>query len=232
MAIPLPATDPNGDPLTLRIVSQPAHGSVGLAGTTATYFPEPGFVGNDHFTFAAWDGSTDSNLATGAVAVAQGPFSLTSQAHVPPSFPAGWPAPFRVVATPSNVLSGVAFAWTFGDGSPTLTNQYPVHTYPEPGTYTWHVVSTTQPGASQATATSSGQITILAPETLQITPVWNGISVSWPRFEGDAILEWTAQVGPAAHWRVDTNLVSVRTDRTSVSESKAGPVRFYRLRQL
>jgi hypothetical protein len=64
VAITLGARDPDGDPLTLRIVSQSAHGTTGLTGSTARYVPEPGFVGLDHFTFAAWDGSTDSNLGT------------------------------------------------------------------------------------------------------------------------------------------------------------------------
>jgi len=67
--IALAASDADGNLLTLRIVSQPAHGTAGLGGTVATYFPEAGFVGNDQFTFAAWDGSTDSNLGTVRVSV-------------------------------------------------------------------------------------------------------------------------------------------------------------------
>ncbi len=67
--IPLTATDPDNDPLTLRIVSQPSHGTVALAGTTATYYPDAGFTGADSFTFAASDGSTESNLATVRVTV-------------------------------------------------------------------------------------------------------------------------------------------------------------------
>jgi hypothetical protein len=69
VAFTIAVSDPNSNPLTSRIVSQAAHGTVALAGTTGTYFPEPGFVGTDNFTFAAWDGSRDSNLATGRVAV-------------------------------------------------------------------------------------------------------------------------------------------------------------------
>jgi hypothetical protein len=69
VAIDLRATDPNGDPLTLRIVRQPDNGTVALANRTATYRPFPGFVGRDPFTFAAWDGSTDSNLGTVTVNV-------------------------------------------------------------------------------------------------------------------------------------------------------------------
>jgi hypothetical protein len=69
MSINLSASDADRNTLTLRIVSQPAHGTVGLSGRTATYFPESGFSGSDSFTFAAWDGSTDSNLGSVAVSV-------------------------------------------------------------------------------------------------------------------------------------------------------------------
>jgi len=66
VAIVLPATGVN---LTLRIVSQPAHGVVGLNNGVATYFPDPGFVGIDSFTFAAYDGAKNSGLGVGTVAV-------------------------------------------------------------------------------------------------------------------------------------------------------------------
>ena len=69
LVIPLGAHDLDGNPLTLRIVSQPGHGTTGLSGINATYVPEPGFSGADSFTFAAWDGSTDSNLGTVTVSV-------------------------------------------------------------------------------------------------------------------------------------------------------------------
>ena len=62
--IPLTATDQDQNPLTLRVISQPQYGTVALSGTQATYFPQPGFAGPDTFTFAAWDGFTDSNLGT------------------------------------------------------------------------------------------------------------------------------------------------------------------------
>ena len=77
VSIPLTATDPNGDALTLRIVSQAAHGRVGLSGTTATYIPDTTYSGSDTFTFAAWDGSRDSNLATVNVSVVSGTCSYS-----------------------------------------------------------------------------------------------------------------------------------------------------------
>jgi hypothetical protein len=68
----LPASDPDRNTLAYRIISQPEHGTVGVSGNTARYLPEPGFTGTDRFTWSAWDGSIDSNLATGTVSVGPG----------------------------------------------------------------------------------------------------------------------------------------------------------------
>jgi hypothetical protein len=68
----LNAFDADGNALELRVVSQPVHGTAGLSGRTATYIPEAGFSGTDAFTFAAWDGSIDSNLGTVTVTVKGG----------------------------------------------------------------------------------------------------------------------------------------------------------------
>jgi len=70
--VSLSASDADGNALTLRVVSQAAHGRAGLAGKQATYFPDAGFTGTDVFTFAASDGLSESNLATVTVRIAQG----------------------------------------------------------------------------------------------------------------------------------------------------------------
>jgi len=68
--ITLVASDADADPLTLRIIDQAQHGTVGLAGVTAHYIPVDGFTGEDAFTFTASDGSSDANLGTVVVSVA------------------------------------------------------------------------------------------------------------------------------------------------------------------
>lgn len=62
--ITLAATDADNDPLTYRIVSQPHSGLVSIEKNVATYRPIAGFAGPDRFTFAAFDGAIESNLAT------------------------------------------------------------------------------------------------------------------------------------------------------------------------
>ncbi len=71
-SLTLVANDVDGNPLTLRIVSQPAHGAVALVNRLATYIPEPGFVGDEEFTFAASDTKSDSNLGRVVVHVQAG----------------------------------------------------------------------------------------------------------------------------------------------------------------
>ncbi len=68
----LSASDSDGNALTLRVVRQPSHGTVGIAGKDATYFPDGAFAGQETFTFAAWDGKSDSNLGTVTVTVSDG----------------------------------------------------------------------------------------------------------------------------------------------------------------
>jgi hypothetical protein len=65
----LQGSDADGNMLSYRIVSQPAHGTVGVSGTQATFFPESGFTGTDTFTYAAWDGSVNSNLGNVTVTI-------------------------------------------------------------------------------------------------------------------------------------------------------------------
>ena len=82
----LPVTGAGAYP---RIITQATNGSVGLNTNThvATYFPNPGFVGTDRFTFAAYDGARNSTLATGTVTVAQGPFSIGAVRPCPADLP-------------------------------------------------------------------------------------------------------------------------------------------------
>ena len=71
-AITLTATDPNNDPLTYTIVTQPAHGTLTGTAPNLNYNPDTSYVGADSFTFKANDGTADSNTATVSITV-QGP---------------------------------------------------------------------------------------------------------------------------------------------------------------
>jgi hypothetical protein len=198
--INLPVT---GAGAVLRIISQPAIGSVGLDTNTATatYFPNPGFVGTDTFTFAAYDGSKNSNLATGTVAVAQGPSSIGVAAHVPPGYASGWPIAFAAFPSVTNSSALVTYDWNFGDATPHGTGQYATHNYAASGTYAWTVVASV-PGA---TATASGSIVIGGPVRLNISRGGGLATVSWPNNTPATVLETTSGLGAVAQWMPVTN---------------------------
>jgi hypothetical protein len=72
VGIALSCNDPNGNPLTLRKASDPAHGTLGdVDGSTVAYTPEPGFEGVDEFTYVANDGAADSPPATATIEVGE-----------------------------------------------------------------------------------------------------------------------------------------------------------------
>ena len=56
---------PENDPVTLSLVTPPAHGSLGsIHQNSVTYTPQPNFSGADQFTIKGNDGTSDSNVAT------------------------------------------------------------------------------------------------------------------------------------------------------------------------
>jgi hypothetical protein len=225
VGIPLPVT---GTGATPRIISQAANGSVGLNTNTgvATYFPNAGFVGTDQFTFAAYDGAKNSNLATGIVTVAQGPFSIGAVAHVPPNYPAAMPVAFVVVPTVTNNAAPVTFDWDFGDGSAHSTNQYSAHAFAAPGTYNWSVTST----VSTASTTANGSIVISSPVQLSLAQASNQVTLSWPDTIPDSLLESTANLGPSAQWIWVTNTPVAGPNSLSVTVPASGN-QFFRVRR-
>jgi VCBS repeat-containing protein len=65
------ASDVDGDALSLRIVDQPAHGSLILnADNTVSYVPAQDWSGEDVFSYLVNDGQADSNIATVRLTVA------------------------------------------------------------------------------------------------------------------------------------------------------------------
>jgi len=214
---------------TLRIISQPANGSLGVSNNVLTYFPNPGFVGNDTFTYAAWDTSKNSLLATGTVRVTQGIYSMGLVANVPTNAPSGWPAAFAAVATITNYSGSVGFNWNFGDGS-NSTNEFPTHTFASAGNYHWSVMAT----AGSTSASANGNISVSAPVNLSLAPAISGgsgqLSISVPSGSAYAVLEESSTLGAGAQWIVVTNLPVVNGNVMNLPVMPAGS-QFYRVRQ-
>lgn len=69
VAVTLPATDSDGDPLTFTLIAAPTRGSVTIAGDVATYTPNADYYGGDSFRFRANDGTADSNVSEVSITV-------------------------------------------------------------------------------------------------------------------------------------------------------------------
>ena len=69
LSITLSAIDPENDPLTYSIVSQPTNGILSGAAPNVTYTPKANYNGPDSFTFKANDGKVDSNIATVSITI-------------------------------------------------------------------------------------------------------------------------------------------------------------------
>ncbi|XVU25055.1 Ig-like domain-containing protein [Actinoplanes sp. CA-054009] len=96
VGIPLPATDANGRPVTVKSVGRPTHGTAVLnADGTVTYTPPPGFAGVDSFTYEVID--ANGNIATATITVTVGK---------PDKFPG--PGILPLPATGDNVLAVIA----------------------------------------------------------------------------------------------------------------------------
>lgn len=121
VTILLPATDPDNDPLTLSVVSQPASGTLGdiFDGNKIIYTPNGHFFGTDTFVFEAKDPSMASSTATVSISVAEvndapvasdgtamgnedTPITMTFNA----SDPKGTPVSFEIVTGPSHGTLG------------------------------------------------------------------------------------------------------------------------------
>jgi uncharacterized repeat protein (TIGR01451 family) len=62
-------SDDDGDPLTVSMVGNAAHGQVGADGVNVTYTPDAGFIGSDSFTYTISDGQGGNATATVTVMV-------------------------------------------------------------------------------------------------------------------------------------------------------------------
>ena len=223
--LPVTVTPPTA---ALRIISQPVNGSLGVSNNVLTYFPNAGFIGSDTFTYAAWDGAKNSTLATGAVAVVPGPVSLGLTAHVPASYPAGWPVAFGGVPDITNSVAPVTYDWDFGDATTHDTNQFATHAYASPGNYHW-AVAVGLSGTS-ATASASGNIVIGSPVSVGIATAGNNVTLIWPKTTADTLLESTAVLGGPANWTAVTNAVNGSQNNLTVTVPASGS-QFFRVRR-
>jgi hypothetical protein len=64
LPITLSGLDPDGDPLTYQLLTQPLFGQLGGAAPFLAYVPQTNYFGFDQFTFVVNDHTTNSPAAT------------------------------------------------------------------------------------------------------------------------------------------------------------------------
>jgi len=67
--ITLSASDVDGDSLTYSVVAGPAHGTLSGTAPNLSYTSAPSYSGSDSFTFKAYDGTVDSNIASVSITI-------------------------------------------------------------------------------------------------------------------------------------------------------------------
>ena len=58
--ISMTGTDPDGDTLTFKVITQPSNGKISSSGSDVVYTPNLNFFGEDRFSFTASDGMSES----------------------------------------------------------------------------------------------------------------------------------------------------------------------------
>ncbi len=123
----LQASDPDSDPLTYIIVSNPSHGFLTGSGSSRTYNPNQDYNGPDSFTFRVHDGTTFSNKATVSITVNPVPDAptafdqtVTTNEDTPKNIilqasdPDGDPLTYNIIDLPLNgILTGSGASRTY-----------------------------------------------------------------------------------------------------------------------
>lgn len=203
------ASDVDGDALIVTVTA-PAHGTVTLAGGTATYTPAADFNGTDEFTYTVDDGN--GGTATGTVTVTVAPVNDTPVA-VGATAATDEDTPLTMTL-PTTDVDGDALVLAVGaaahgtvvlnpDGTVTYT---PAADYNGTDTFTYTVDDGNGGTATAAVAVAvvpvndaptAADVTATAEEDAPVT-----VSVAALDVDGDAL---TLTAGPAAHGSVTVN---------------------------
>jgi PKD repeat protein len=111
--------------------------------------------GSYNATLTVTDAVQATATASVTVTVTGSGCTLTCDAAVPSAGVMNLPVSFTSNSTATGCIGTPVFAWTFGDGQ-TSSSQNPSHTYTTAGTFSWHLTVTVQ----GQTCTDGGAITI------------------------------------------------------------------------
>lgn len=159
VSVTLSGSDPESDPLTYIIVTDPGHGTLTGNPPAVQYTPQANYNGPDSFTFKVSDGSSDSASATVSITVTpvNDPPVISRFTATPASGPVPLDVAFTLTASDADGTI-TSIRWDFDDdGTVDQTTSPPTfsvsHTYSSRGAYTARVtVEDDQAAVATATA--------------------------------------------------------------------------------
>ena len=161
-------TDPNNKPLTAILVGSPVHGTLTFnSNGSFTYTPVANYYGTDTFTYEAYNGNIDSNIATVTLTVGTPPIAQNDEYPVYPgaSLMAGEGPTYVSMTSQPGDFVGNGQAYTFG------------------GTITAKVLSGGFANTVEIDISSPGQswtLDLAAPNQAQLVPgIYTG-ATRWP----------------------------------------------------
>ncbi|CAL4869746.1 hypothetical protein MMA231_04038 (plasmid) [Asticcacaulis sp. MM231] len=200
------ALAPGGMYNSLAIASQPANGTVSVSGTTATFTPNTGFIGNTSFTYTA--SGPGGTSAPGTVTVSVAAPAAPTVGNV--SLSTGYNTSGTVALSPSGTYSSLAIASQPANGSASVSGTTATFT-PNAGFYgnTSFTYTATGAGGTSSPATVSVNVaTPPAPAVSNVTlntayntagsvalapsGVYNSLSVASQPANGSASISGTA----------------------------------------
>jgi hypothetical protein len=157
-------TDLDGDALSVAAVGSPAHGTSALnANGTVTYTPNPGFIGDDTFTYTLADGQGGGDTGTVTVHIRESNAAPVLAAIGARSVIRGTELTFT--ATASDADPGQTLSFSLDAGAPAGTTIDPTT-----GTFRWLPGIDVAPGAYTVTVrvTDNGTMPLSATQTVTI----------------------------------------------------------------
>ena len=162
-----PASGQAGSPLNFSATAAPSNctGNVsylwefGDGGTSSSQNPSHAYASAGTYNWSMTASVQGVNCSkSGNIAISGAPTcTLSCTATAPASGKAGTPISFSATATPLNCTGSVSYAWAFGDGG-TSGSQNPIHIYTGAGSFDWTMTAIVE----GVTCSRTGSIVIAA----------------------------------------------------------------------